>query len=176
MTMQRVASVSDLLAIAGTTAAGMFSRGESRLVPQFSRYSLVSVVALSVDFGFYMLLCALAVMATLAGIVAYATGMVVHYILSSRFVFDTAGSEKSQLRQFFEFAVSGIIGIALTGFVIAVATETCGFGPVVAKVIATGISFVAVFAIRRVFVFGSEDQDDAGEAAHRVYAKSASSL
>jgi putative flippase GtrA len=172
--MFSVARVSSLLAIGDYSIASMFSRGESRLVPQFSRYTLVSAVALAVDFGFFMLLCALGVMATLAGIVGYTIGMIVNYILSSRFVFDTAGLDKSQLRQFCEFAVSGVVGIALTGFVIAISTEMCGFGPVVAKVIATGVSFVAVFAIRRVFVFAPEDHAGAHDVPHRVYAKSAS--
>jgi putative flippase GtrA len=125
------------------------------LMPQLSRYTLVSIAALATDFTVYIGLCSSEVKASLAGVAGYAVGMFVHYILSSRFVFNTQGSDKSESRRFIEFMLSGLVGITLTGFIIAMATGAFGVPPIGAKVVATIISFGAVFAIRRSFVFAA---------------------
>jgi putative flippase GtrA len=121
--------------------------------PQLSRYLLVSLVAVAADFGFFVMLSAASVRASLAGILGYGMGMLVHYLLSSRFVFDAIGSGKSETRQLIEFALSGLAGVTLTGLVIAFATAAWGLTPVAAKSIAVPVSFAAVFLIRRCFVF-----------------------
>jgi putative flippase GtrA len=134
-------------AFGGSLAAG--------LMPQLSRYTLVSIAALAADFTIYIGLCSSEIKASLAGVAGYAVGMIVHYILSSRFVFDTQGSYKSEQRRFVEFMLSGLVGITLTGFIIAMATGAFGVPPIGAKVAATVISFGAVFAIRRSLVFAA---------------------
>jgi putative flippase GtrA len=128
-------------------------RPPARLVPQLSRYSAVSVVALAADFSFYIFLVSIAVKASLAGVVGYALGMLVHYGLSSRLVFDTQRSKKPERRRFAEFLLSGFVGSALTGVVIALATQFLAAPPIAAKCLATVISFGVVFAIRRALVF-----------------------
>ena len=131
--MQLVAQLSGASA---ATRIGLAQQGLQRrlagLMPQLSSYSVA---------------------ASLAGAAGYAVGMVVHYILSSRFVFKTRGSQKSERRRFVEFLISGLIGITLTGVIIAAATEIFGVTPIAAKVVAAAVSFAAVFAIRRSFVF-----------------------
>jgi putative flippase GtrA len=163
----------------GTTPANFVTdylegHGRSDFVPQLSRYSIASAVALGVDFGVYIALCALTVKAPLAGIVGYAAGMLVHYILSSNLVFDVAQSPKSASRRLTEFVFSGVFGLILTGSTIAVLTELFSIAPLAAKVFAVLVSFTAVFLIRRWFVFApqTDEQKDAERA--RVYSKSAS--
>jgi putative flippase GtrA len=149
--------VAQLSGASAATRIGLAQQGLLRrlasLMPQLSRYSVVSVVALAADFGVYVALFSAAVAASLAGVAGYAVGMVVHYILSSRFVFKTRGSQKSERLRFVEFLVSGLIGITMTGVIIAAATEIFGVAPIAAKVVAAAVSFAAVFAIRRSFVF-----------------------
>jgi putative flippase GtrA len=169
--MRSVKRVSASLRALGGLAAGL---DDASIIPQFSRYSLTSVVALAADFAIYVALFAGSVKASIAGVAGYGMGMLVHYLLSSRFVFDTGRSQKSDGRRFVEFALSGLVGITLTGFVIAVATEGCGLGPIAAKIIAAAISFAAVFAIRRRFVF-AEGNLEIGEEGLSVYSKSGSS-
>jgi putative flippase GtrA len=130
-------------------------RSWASLMPQLSRYTLASIAALATDFSVYLALCSAEFKASLAGVAGYAVGMVIHYILSSRFVFDTQGSYKSEPRRFAEFMLSGLAGLTLTGFIIAMATGAFGIPPIGAKFAAVVISFAAVFAIRRSFVFGS---------------------
>lgn len=142
----------DALMQAAKRAFGAWAAG---LVPQLSRYTVVSAAALVTDFGAYLTLCSAEIKASLAGVAGYAVGMIVHYILSSRFVFDTQGAYKSEPRRFIEFTLSGLVGLTLTGFIIAMATGALGVPPLGAKVVAVIISFAAVFAIRRSFVFAA---------------------
>lgn len=124
------------------------------LAPQFSRYVVVSVLALGLDFvAFLALTYGAEVKASLAGVVGYAFGLALHFVLSTRFVFERRGLEKSQRRLLGEFALSGLVGVALTWSIIAVAVDFAGLYPIVGKILAVGISFVAVYLLRRSVVF-----------------------
>lgn len=123
------------------------------IAPQLSRYALVSLAALALDFSLYLALTAASMNPVLAGVIGYATGMGLHYVLSTRFVFDAAATDKVHARLFGEFALSGVAGLAITALVIALATNVMGLPALLAKVLAAGISFLAVFALRRIVVF-----------------------
>ncbi len=124
--------------------------------PQFSRYVVVSVVALGVDFAVFLSLTHFeALKASWAGVAGYAAGLALHFLLSSRFVFERRGLTKSQRRLLAEFAASGLIGIAITWSIIAISVEILGLPPIAGKVLAVGISFVAVYRLRRAVVFKS---------------------
>jgi putative flippase GtrA len=122
------------------------------LLPQLSRYALVSTLALGLDFAVFLALNGAIWHPTLSGVAGYACGIVLHYQLSRHFVFATAASAKSAHRRFGEFVVSGLIGVAVTAAVIAAATGM-GASPILAKVMAAGASFLGVYAIRRAVVF-----------------------
>lgn len=126
--------------------------GMRALVPQLSRYALVSALALGLDFSVFLALNSAIGHATISGVVGYACGIVLHYQLSRLFVFAPAASEKSAHRRFVEFIASGLVGLAVTAVVIAAGTGL-GLSPIVAKVMAAGASFLGVYAIRRTVVF-----------------------
>ena len=98
----------------------------SAVAPQLSRYALVSAIALVCDFAVFLALTRLAVWPALAGVVGYAVGTVLHYLLSVRFVFDARATDKVHARLFGEFAVTGVSGMAATAVVIAAATGSRG--------------------------------------------------
>jgi len=123
------------------------------MVPQLSRYAIVSVLALTLDFAVFLAFNATVGMPTLAGVIGYGCGIVLHYFLSRNFVFNATRSRKSTHRLFSEFVASGLIGLAATAGVIALATAFLGLSPIVAKILAVGASFIGVFLIRRTFVF-----------------------
>lgn len=125
------------------------------IVPQLSRYSIVSALALGLDFALYLTLIAGQTRPSLAGVIGYACGMAFHYLLSVRFVFDTRAVAKDQTRMFSEFALSGLAGMAVTTLVIAAATELAGLPPLPAKILAAGASFLLVYALRRTVVFAA---------------------
>ena len=123
------------------------------IVPQLSRYTLVSGLALALDFAVYLLLAGGGTNVTLAGVAGYACGLALHYVLSVRLVFDPQASNKAQGRLLAEFALTGLAGMAITALVIALATDLVGLPLLPAKMLAVGASFLVVFALRRGVVF-----------------------
>jgi putative flippase GtrA len=130
----------------------------SIVAPQLSRYALVSAAALACDFAVFVALTRLAVWAALAGVLGYAVGTMLHYLLSVRFVFDARATDKAHARLFSEFAVTGVAGMAATALVIWLATDFAGISALPAKVLAAGLSFLLVFALRRGVVFARRGQ------------------
>lgn len=126
-----------------------------RIPAQFLRYAGVSVAALALDTGAFLALCKLGVVPAAAGGIGYLAGLVLHYVLSIRHVFDAEASGKPHRRLFTEFAASGLAGLALTSIVIALATGGLGLSPLPAKLIAVGLSFVAVYLMRQALVFAA---------------------
>jgi putative flippase GtrA len=143
--------VTDLTSV----ATGLMAR-VIEVVPfagQLSRYTVASVFALAADFTVYLGLAQSGMAMTFAAIIGYTLGMLTHYVLSSRWVFNKDVAEKSETRLFSEFAVSGAVGLVLTVTVIAVAEKIFFASPFVAKLAAVGVSFFAVFFVRRCMVF-----------------------
>lgn len=125
------------------------------LLPQLSRYTIVSALALMLDFTAYLLLAAGGMTGALAGAIGYACGLALHYLLSVRFVFDAAAAHKRRSRLITEFALSGLAGMAITALVIAATVDLGGMPLLPAKILAVGTSFLVVFALRRGVVFVS---------------------
>lgn len=123
------------------------------MVPQLSRYAIVSTLALVVDFTVFIGFNAAFGLPILAGVIGYSCGIVLHYFLSRNFVFNAMRSPKSAHRLFTEFVASGLIGLSATAGVIAIATAYLGFSAIGAKVLAAAASFIGVFLIRRTIVF-----------------------
>jgi putative flippase GtrA len=134
-----------------TAAARRAAPPPAAVVPQLSRYAVVSALALAVDFAVFLGLNGAFGHPTLSGVAGYGCGIVVHYHLSLHFVFDAARSPKSAQRMFSEFVASGLVGLAVTAGVIAMATGPMGLAPIVAKVLAAA-GFIGVFAIRRTII------------------------
>ena len=124
-----------------------------RLVGQLSRYTLISVVALALDFSVLLGLTASAVGASMAAAAGYSAGLVLHYILSVCFVFHADRTGKSHGRLFLEFAFSGLAGLITTVAIVTLAVEAFGAPAGVAKMFAVGTSFAITFALRRYLVF-----------------------
>ncbi len=123
------------------------------LWPQLLRYGFVSAAALGVDFSVFLACNGLIGQPTLSGVIGYGAGIMLHYMLSCRFVFDAARSEKAAQRRFVEFLASGFVGLAVTAAVIALMAGALGFAPISGKIVAAAVSFAGVFLIRRSIVF-----------------------
>ncbi len=119
------------------------------------RYGAVSVVALAVDMALYLALTGYGLGAVPSAVTGYAVGLMVHFLLSSRLVFDAARTGKGRSRLFGDYTLSGIVGILVTAATVAMLVEVAGFAPVPGKAAAVVLSFVAVFVIRRSIVFAA---------------------
>lgn len=130
------------------------SAGGKALWLQVAGYFAVSLVALGVDMGVFLLLTSRtgAVPAAVAG---YGAGLVVHFILSARYVFDASRTGKARARLFFEYGLSGLAGLLVTAATVAMTVDVAGLAPPYGKGIAVAFSFVTVFLIRRSIVFAA---------------------
>ena len=122
---------------------------------QFPRYIIVSAAALTVDFAVFIALTAAGTLVTVAGVVGYCAGLVLHFALSRRFVFANP-RRKSTSHLITGFIISGLAGLVITAAVIAVAHDGFGAPPIVAKGLAVATSFIAVYMLRRKVVFSDD--------------------
>lgn len=123
------------------------------LANQLSRYTVVSALALLLDFAVYLSLEDAGMRAAAAGVAGYVAGMVLHFSLSTRYVFKKQARGKTEARRFAEFLMSGLVGIVLTAAVIELATAHLDLAPLYAKLAAVVLSFLTVFLLRRSVVF-----------------------
>jgi putative flippase GtrA len=121
---------------------------------QLSRYSAASVLALTLDFAVYLLLTAGEMKPVLAGVLGYSAGLLLHFLLSSRFVF-VAAATKAHARRFGEFVLSGLAGIGTTAVVMTLATTVADLPGLTAKIMAAGASFLLVYWLRCTIVFAA---------------------
>lgn len=119
----------------------------------FARYFGASVVALIVDSAIYGIAILATIMPSIAAAIGYSVGIVIHWMVSSNFVF--IGKKKTgaklQLQRAL-FAGSALLGLGLTIGIVQMLT-TLGSGPILAKIAAVGVSFIAVYAARKWGVF-----------------------
>lgn len=133
---------------------------------QLVRYLLASVGALAVDVGSFLGLMAVGVAAAPASALGYSLGILAHWLLSSRTVFqDTVASERSaRTRQKALFVISALVGLALTTAIVGVGDQM-GIDPRLAKALAIVVSFTVTWLIRSRIVF--RPSQSAGEPAQK---------
>lgn len=121
---------------------------------RFARYVLASASGTVVDLGSFLLLYAAGMIATVAAVIGYALGTLVHWLISSRVVFPDRLAEAGLKRggQQILFVGSAILGMGLTALVVAWG-EAAGFDPRLAKLAAMALSFLAVWLVRLTIVF-----------------------
>lgn len=118
------------------------------------RYLLASIGALAVDMGSFLALLALGMLAAPASALAYAAGIVAHWLLSSRTVFTDSVAERGRerTRQKALFVVSALVGLALTTAIVGTG-DFIGVDPRLAKLVAIVVSFTATWVLRNKIVF-----------------------
>ena len=125
---------------------------------RFIRYVLASVGALAVDVGCFLALLAAGVAAAPASALGYSLGIVAHWLMSSRAVFQdsVAGQGPARIRQKALFVISALVGLGLTTIIVGLGAHA-GSDPRIAKVVAIAVSFTATWLLRRHIVFRSSN-------------------
>jgi putative flippase GtrA len=121
----------------------------------YLRYLAVSVAALAVDVGLFLMLLQLAMPSMAASAIGYSAGIIVHWFLSSRKVFDDRVSGKGtaqRTQQKAMFVISALLGLALTTAIVG-AGDALGFDPRIAKLVAIGVSFQLTYMLRNLIIF-----------------------
>lgn len=125
-------------------------------VREFLKYFAASAIALLVDYGTYWALAQNNLMQlTAAASVGYIGGLVVAYFLISEKVFSDGWLKEKRAYEMLLFALSGVLGIALTYISVALYVNTFGESIHGAKFFAVSVSFVSVYLFRKLFVFRS---------------------
>lgn len=129
--------------------------GPLALLNRFSitRYLLASVVSLAFDVALFMVLVAFASDPGWASAAGYSAGIIVHWLISSSFVFPGKTREGAALQlQRVGFIATAILGLGITVSIVSWLTDL-GTLPVIAKGAAVFVSFFAVYLTRKFGVF-----------------------
>ena len=124
---------------------------------RFIRYILASVGALAVDVGVFLALLSAGVFAAAASAIGYSFGILAHWLMSSRAVFQDSVAEggMARTRQKALFVISALVGLGLTTLIVG-AGDYAGGDPRLAKIVAIGVSFFATWLIRSRIVFRAD--------------------
>lgn len=118
-----------------------------------TRYLAASIIALAFDVALFSSLVALAIDPTLASAAGYCAGIVIHWMVSANIVFTgkTRNGAALQIQRAL-FAASALIGLGITVATVEMLGRA-GVHPIPSKGVAIGISFAAVYAMRKWGVF-----------------------
>lgn len=122
--------------------------------PVLLRYLFASVGALAVDMGCFLGLMAMGMGPAPASAIGYASGILAHWLLSSRAVFNGRVAEAglARTRQKALFVISALAGLALTTGIVA-ASDALGADPRAGKLLAIVLSFALTWWLRNRVVF-----------------------
>jgi putative flippase GtrA len=126
---------------------------------RFLRYLVASAGALVVDMGSFMLLLWTGLSPAFASALGYSLGIVTHWLLSSRAVFNETVAQRgmARTRQKALFVGSALAGLVLTTAIVGVG-DALAFDPRLAKLVAIAASFVLTWLMRSQIVFRREMQ------------------
>lgn len=123
---------------------------------EFLLYAAVSALALTVDVAIlYLTAVRLEMPGYLAAALAYAAGLVVHYLLAVRWVFTYRRMASQRRTEATVYALTGLAGILLSAGIVHVG-GLLGQSLAVSKLAAIAVSFIAVFLIRKVTLFSAD--------------------
>ncbi len=129
--------------------------GPLALLNRFSitRYLLASIVSLAFDVALFMVLVAFLFDPGISSAIGYSAGIVVHWLISSSFVFSGKTRDGAALQlQRLGFIGTAILGLGITVSIVSWLTDM-GALPVIAKGVAVFVSFFVVYLTRKFGVF-----------------------
>lgn len=123
-----------------------------KLAHEFFSYLLVGGLAFIIDYGVLWLAHnPLGLHYLLATLLGFCAGLVTNYLLCITWVW--RGTNATTLRDFINFALIGVGGMALTALLMWLAVDLGHLAPELAKPFIAGIVLVWNFGLRRIFVF-----------------------
>lgn len=120
----------------------------------YTRYIGASVASLGVDFAIFMTALSLGVPPALAAATGYVAGIVCHWLISSRFVFNAQLASDAAARRSQQglFVLSALVGLGITTAIVGLGSRF-GLDPRIAKGVAIVVSFQATYLLRKKVVF-----------------------
>lgn len=124
----------------------------NKLAGQVAKFGIVGIVCFGIDYCMMVLLterCGVDYL--LSSGVSFIVSVVVNYLLSMRFVFQSK-KENDKVKEFALFTVLSITGLLLTEFLMWAVVERIGLHYMFAKMMVTGIVMVYNFMTRKIFL------------------------
>lgn len=120
----------------------------------FIKYFIASVGALAVDMGSFLLLLNTPLQPGISAGIAYTFGIMAHWVLLSRSVFEDGTHQRGRARtkQKAAFLTTTWAGLGVTSGIVGLA-GFLGANVIISKGIAVAISFVMNYLIRKKFIF-----------------------
>lgn len=123
-----------------------------KLFAQIFKFVIVGGISFVVDFVVYALMCnVLYIHYIIAGIAGFSISVIVNYILSMKFVFQSKENVRKD-KEFIVFVVLSLIGMLLNSLVLFVCIDLIFMDNIIAKIIATAIVMVYNFVSRKIFL------------------------
>jgi putative flippase GtrA len=130
-----------------------FDRADRGIV-QLIRYGLVVAIAAPIDFGGYVLLATKYDMDyVLASVISFTASLIVNYFLCIKWIW-TEHSNRQKHVDAMMFFLIGLVGLALTAFLVWIFTSVANLNYIVAKLVTFMIVFVWSFGSRRYLFTG----------------------
>lgn len=136
-------------------AMGAMAARARRMNWRWMRYVMASVAALATDVGLFLALLASGMTAIGASATGYCTGIIVHWLISSRIVFADGAAEKGsgeRTRQKALFVGSALVGLIITMAIVG-GGDAISIDPRLAKLVAIIVAFQTTYMLRRHIVF-----------------------
>ncbi len=136
-------------------AMGAMAARARRMDWRWMRYVMASVAALATDVGLFLALLASGMTAIGASATGYCTGIIVHWLISSRIVFADGAAEKGsgeRTRQKALFVGSALVGLIITMAIVG-GGDAISIDPRLAKLVAIIVAFQTTYMLRRHIVF-----------------------
>ena len=123
-----------------------------KLMEQIIKFGFVGFLCFFIDYGIMVLLTECFGMdPLLSSGVSFTVSVVVNYILSITFVFET-DRKKSRFGEFVIFVFLSVIGLGINELCMWVAIRMLGIHYMISKVGATGVGMVYNFISRKMFI------------------------
>ena len=123
-----------------------------KLIIQFIRFSVVGVIAFSIDYGLFALLTQVfGVYYLISSTISFIVSVIFNYIASMRYVFSDARADLSPMTKFVVFVILSAIGLGINQLAMWTGVEFFYLSPLIVKFFATAIVAVWNFVTRKLF-------------------------
>jgi putative flippase GtrA len=135
------------------TIYAKFGKNNAVLISQFVKYIFAGGFAFIIDISILFLLTEyLNIHYLISGIFGFVAGLIVNYMLSIRWVFDTRNIDNQKI-EFSIFTLIGIVGLALNELFLWVFTEYFLIHYLISKLMTVLLIFLWNFGMRKFLLF-----------------------
>lgn len=127
-----------------------------KLIEQIMKFGIVGFFCFFIDyFGFFAAKEFLGINYLLSNGISFSVSVIINYILSVKFVFDTK-QDSNKVKEFIVFVVLSLIGLGINEIIMWFTVEKLSIYDMFAKIIATAIVMVYNFITRKLFLEDKE--------------------